>query len=443
MRKRNLFKPAALALTLMLLLSACAGGGAGTSGSGGGTTAGTGGEGGGDAPAGKTTISFWTPFSGGDGEFMTQMIEKFNAENQEIHVEQLANPAGDYYTKLQTSLASDQAPDLMVLHSSRMPQFVPAGFVTPLDDLAAESQLDWGEFNPTILESTIYEDKHYSIPLDTHAIVMYYNKDHLEKAGVLGEDGKPVFDQTPEGFTEFLTKIKAAVPADVAPLAQPDVRTDSYWMFWGFYNQLTEGGKFYDESGKAALNNPQALEALEYVNSLYTSKLIPPKINDAVKLFQDKRAAVLTTGVWSTGAFESVDGLNFGAVPMPQIYDQPATWGDSHTLALPKHGTEDPVKQKAALTFAKWLADNGELWAKAGHIPSVTRVLESQAFKDMPYRSDYAASADFVKYWPRNEKQGQINDNVIKEFEKMMAGKQDPKTTLEKANAVIDKTSGK
>ncbi|OWA35976.1 ABC transporter substrate-binding protein [Saccharibacillus sp. O16] len=443
MRKRRTFKLGAMAMTLMLLLSACAAGGPGTSTDTGtkGTTGST--DTGGDAPAGKVSISYWTPFSGGDGEFMTQMIEKFNSENQEIHVEQLANPAGDYYTKLQTAIASDQAPDLMVLHSSRMPQFVPSGFVTPLDDMAAEAQIDWGEFNPTILESTVYEDKHYSIPLDTHAIVMYYNKEYLKKAGVLGEDGKPIYDKSPEGFTEFLTKIKDAVPADVAPLAQPEVRIDSYWMFWGFYNQLKDGGKFYTADGKAELNNPQALQALEYVNSLYKSGLIPPKVNDAVKLFQDKRAAVLITGVWSTGAFESIDGLDFGVVPMPQIYDQPATWGDSHTLALPKHGKEDPAKQKAALTFAKWLADNGELWAKAGHIPSVTKVLESQAFKDMPYRSDYAQSADFVKYWPRNEKQGQINDNIIKEFEKMMAGKQDAKTTLEKANAVIDKTSGK
>ncbi|MDO3409998.1 ABC transporter substrate-binding protein [Saccharibacillus sp. CPCC 101409] len=434
MRQRPKFKMAALLLTTMLGLSACAAGGPGTT-----TNTGDGGTAAGE----KTTISFWTPFSGGDGEFMTAMIDKFNQENSEIRVEQLANKAEDYYTKLQTAIASDQAPDLTVLHSARMPQFVPAGFVTPLDELASEVQLDWGEFNPTILDSTVYDEKHYSVPLDTHAIVMYYNKDYLKDAGVLGDDGNPIYDKSPEGFTEFLNKIKAAAPKDVAPLAQPSVRIDSYWMFWGFYNQLKDGGKFYDESGKAELNNPQALQALEYVDSLYTSGLIPPKIDDAVKLFQDKRAAVLITGVWSTGSFENIDGLDFGVVPMPQIYDQPATWGDSHTLALPKHGKEDPAKQKAALTFAKWLADNGEMWAKAGHIPSVTKVLDSQAFKDMPYRSDYAESANFVKYWPRNDKQGQVNDNVVKEFEKMMAGKQDAKTTLEKANAAIDKTTGK
>ncbi|WP_458119557.1 ABC transporter substrate-binding protein [Paenibacillus sp. Z6-24] len=429
MRRNKFISTGMLLLAIMLVLSACAGGSQPSQSAEGGET------------AGKTKITFWTPFSGGDGEFMTAMIDRFNQENKEIQVEQLSNRSEDYYTKLQTSLASDQAPDLAVMHSSRMPQFVPSGYVTPLDDLASSAGVNWDEFNPTILESTIYDNQHYSIPLDTHAIVMYYNKKYLEQAGVL-KDGKPVFEQSPEGFTEFLTKIKNAVPADVAPLAQPSVRIDAYWMFWGFYNQLTGGGKFYDANGKAELNNPQALEALEYVNSLYTSNLIPPNVNDAVKLFQDQKAAIVITGVWSTGAFENIKGLDFGVVPMPQIYDQPATWGDSHTLALPKHSKEDPAKQQAALTFANWLAQHGDMWAKAGHIPSVTKVLDSQEFKDLPYRSDYAKSADFVKYWPRNEKQGQVNDNVIKEFEKMMAGKQDPATTLEKSNAVIDKTTG-
>ncbi|MEW4368864.1 ABC transporter substrate-binding protein [Paenibacillus kandeliae] len=430
MNSKLTIRTAFLLLAAMLVLSACAGG-----------TQPSGSTEGGQS-GGKTSITFWTPFSGGDGEFMTAMIEKFNAENQNIHVEQLSNRAEDYYTKLQTSLASDQAPDLAVLHSSRMPQFVPAGYVNELDGLASAAGVKWDDFNPTILDSTIYDSKHYSIPLDTHAIVMYYNKKYLEQAGVL-KDGQPDFDKSPEGFTEFLTKIKDAVPSDVAPLAQPNTKIDSYWMFWGFYNQLNDGGKFYNADGKAELNNPQALEALNYVNSLYTSKLIPPNINDAVKLFQDQKAAVVITGVWSTGAFENIKDLDFGVVPFPQIYDQPATWGDSHTLVLPKHSKEDSAKQQAALTFANWLAEHGDMWAKAGHIPSVTRVVDSQEFKDMPYRSDYAASADFVKYWPRNAKQGQVNDNVVKEFEKMMAGQQDAATTLEKSDISTDKIVGK
>ena len=431
MRNKKWMKLSTLLISLVLVLSACAKTEPPSS------TSNSGGT------KGKTKITFWTPFSGGDGEFMTAMIDKFNQENPNIQVEQLGNTSEDYYTKLQTSLASDQAPDLAVMHSSRLPQFVPAGFVTPLDDLASKTGVNWEDFNSNILDSTVFEGKHYSLPLDTHVLAMYYNKKYLQQADVLKDD-KPVIDKSPEGFTKFLTQIKGAVPGDVAPLAQPNVRIDSYWMFWGLYNQIKDGGgSFYDASGKAALNNPAALQALNYVDSLYTSKLIPPNIDDAMKLFQSQKAATIITGVWATGAFENTKDLDFGVVPMPQLYDQPATWGDSHTLVLPKHSKEDSDKQQAALTFANWLVQHGEMWAKAGHIPAVSKVLDSEEFKALKYRSDYAVSADFVKYFPRNAKQGEVNDNVIKEFEKMMLGKQDPQTTLQHANEVIDKTLSK
>ena len=35
------------------------------------------------------------------------------------------------------------------------------------------------------------DGKQYAVPFDTHPIVLYYNKDLLEKAGLLGEDGLP------------------------------------------------------------------------------------------------------------------------------------------------------------------------------------------------------------------------------------------------------------
>ncbi|MCZ8520764.1 MULTISPECIES: ABC transporter substrate-binding protein [Paenibacillus] len=429
---------ASLLLAASLALSACAktepapAAGAGQSPSEGSTAA-----------AGKVKLTYWTPFSGGDGDFMNEMVKKFNEESKDTQVEILNSRSEDYYTKLQTSMMSSQAPDVAVMHSARLPQYVPAGQLSTLDELAGSAGVSWGDFNGNILSSTVYDGKHYSIPLDTHTLVMYYNTKYLEQAGVL-KDGKPVLESSPEGFVNFLQKIKDSVPKDVAPLAQPNVRIDSYWMFWGFYNQLKDGGKFYAEDGKkGALNNPAALKALEYVNSLYTKELIPPNINDAFKLFLDGKAAVLVTGVWGTGAFENAKGLEFGVVPMPQIYDQPATWGDSHTLVLPKHTQDDPAKQKAALAFSNWLAQHGAMWAKAGHIPAVTKVAQSDEFKALKHRGDYIDSANFVKYWPRNPKQGQINDEIVKEFEKMMFKKQDAAATLKNADAIIEKLNGK
>lgn len=169
------------------------------------------------------------------------------------------------------------------------------------------------------------------------------------------------------------------------------------------------------------------------MNSLYQDKLIPPNINDAFQLFYDGKAAVLITGMWGTGAFEKAAGLHFGVVPMPTLYDRPAVWGDSHNLSIPKKRGMTEEKREAILTFANWIVSHGDMWAKAGHVPSMTELTGSEVFNQLEYRSDYAATANYVAYWPRNAKQWSINERIINEFERMIYGYQTPEEALDAA----------
>src|SRR5690606_11754883 len=112
-----------------------------------------------------------------------------------------------------------------------------------VEKLTAEAKnigIDWKRFNPNILRSVLYEEDYYGVPLDTHALVMYYNKDWLSKAGVLDEAGRPVIPTGAEGFKSFLEQIRRTVPPDIAPLAQPSTRIDSVWLWWSLYNQMMD-----------------------------------------------------------------------------------------------------------------------------------------------------------------------------------------------------------
>ena len=79
---------------------------------------------------------------------------------------------------------------------------------------------------------------------------------------------------------------------------------------------------------------------------------------------------------------------------------------------------------------------HGDMWAKAGHVPSIPQLTSSEVFKSLEYRSDYAASANYVAYWPRNAKQWTINEKIINEFERMIYGYQSPQEAL---NAAVQK----
>ncbi|MCI3926249.1 ABC transporter substrate-binding protein [Paenibacillus sp. TRM 82003] len=385
-------------------------------------------------------LDYWTPFSGGDNVFMTEMVERFNAEQDEIEVVQTNSRLDDYYSRLRTAILAGNAPDVAIVHATSMPQFVQNGYIEEITAPAAEIGIDWSQFNPNIREATEYDGRAYALPLDTHALVMYYNKEHLRLAGVLDETtGQPMIGEGAEGFKAFLEAIRSSAPADVAPLAMPSTRIDAVWFWWSLYHQMSEGGGFYNAEGTATtIDNPQALEALTYIDGLYDSELIPPDINDSFKLFYDGKAAVLMLGMWGTGAFEHAPDLEFGVVPIPVLYDRSAAWGDSHTLAIPtKHGMTDE-KRRAALAFAKWMAEHGELWSQAGHVPSMTKVVNSPAFTSQLYRADYAAAADYVAYWPRHVKQWSMIEIIIKEYEKMIYDRQTPQEALRNAAALID-----
>ncbi|CAM4320380.1 multiple sugar transport system substrate-binding protein [Paenibacillus endophyticus] len=388
----------------------------------------------GEARAAAVKLEFWTPFSGGDNQFMTEMVNQFNKENPSIEVVQMNTRLDDYYSRLRTAIMSGSAPDLAILHQTSLPQFVQNGYIEKLTEPARQAGLDWKGFNANILESIVYDGNPYAVPLDTHALVMYYNKSYLRQAGLLDGNDMPMMSSGADGFHAFLKQLKASIPPDAAPLAQPSTRIDSVWLWWSLYNQLEGGGAFYNEElTETVFNNPKALKALDYTNQLYKQELIPPNINDSFKLFYDGKAAVLITGMWGTGAFEKAPGLDFGVIPMPVLYDHAAVWGDSHTIAIPtKLGMTD-AKKAAALIFAKWCVEHGEMWAEAGHVPSMTKVVASEPFNSLKYRSAYAATANYVAYWPRHVRQWSIVEILIQEFEKMNYSQQTPEQTLENA----------
>jgi multiple sugar transport system substrate-binding protein len=384
-------------------------------------------------------LEYWTPFSGGDNQFMTDMVERFNREHTHIQVNQTNSRLDNYYQRLRTAILAGNAPDVSIIHMTSLPQFVQNGYIEDLSEAAGRVGLDWSGFNPNILQSAIYNGRTFAVPLDTHALVMYYNKKYLQMAGVLDAEGKPIVGEGTEEFASFLRTIAQAVPGDVAPMAQPSTRVDSVWLWWSLYNQMAGGGAFYNDQGTAAvLDNSKAIEALEFVNGLYQEELIPPDINDAFKLFFEDKAAVLITGMWGTGAFENANALDFGVVPVPVLYDQPAVWGDSHTLAMPtKHGMTDE-KRDAILTFASWMVEHGEMWAEAGHVPSLTEVVQGEPFLSLKNRSDYAATADYVAFWPRHPQQWSMVEVLIREFERMIYKQQTPAEALRSANKAIN-----
>lgn len=419
-----------LALTLLLsvsmVLSACSGNSGGADGE--------------AASDGKVSLSFWTLFDGGDGANMQTLVDEFNKTHPDIEVKNTKLAWGEYYTKLVTAVGNGNGPDIGISHSSRLPDLIDQGVVTELDTPAADAGVDWNSYNQNLLSAVTVDDQHYAVPIDTHAFIMFYNKKLLKEAGLLGEDGKPVLEQSADGFVSFLKTLKEKLPAKVTPFALSNNNDDPFRLWWSMYSQLGGNDVISDDLNSAAIDKEKGIKAADYIQKLYTEGYIKKNDPDFYKNFQSGTAAITMTGVWTTGTWESTKDFEFGAMPIPKFYDQEATWGDSHTIILPLTQDEDEAKRKAAMIFADWVADNGQVWAKAGHIPSKPSVLEKQEFKDMPYRSDYSDVASVVKFSKKSTKTAQIREEVAFKFlNEVWVNKMTPADAMNNMEAGIQK----
>lgn len=137
---------------------------------------------------------------------------------------------------------------------------------------------------------------------------------------------------------------------------------------------------------------------------------------------------------------EATEGLEFGAIPFPQIYDRSATWIDSHTFVIPKQKKGlNEEKVMASLTFAKWVTDHAAMWSKAGHIPSTTTAIESEEFKSMPLRQDYLQAGNDGVYLPNSPKLWPIKDQLVQALAGIWAGTYDVDQGLSEAIENMEK----
>ena len=390
------------------------------------------------APAeagGKIELKFWSLFTGGDGEFFDAMIDAFNASQDEIVMTNDMVKFDDYYTKLTTALAARTAPDVVVVHQGNMPNYVANGALLPLDEYISQEILS--DFQTAPLEACRFDGKLYSLPLDVHPIVFYYNVDILEEAGV---------DKVPETAQEFIdAAIKIKENTNYIPFAI-DNTTGTYKaytltrLFFSFMAQ--QGGSFLNsDNTAAALNNEMGKNALVWLQDLVNKYNVNPGELDydaAMNMFKLGEVAFYFNGVWATGTFETVEGLNFKAIPLPGIMGEPAAWAGSHTFAIPVQNQQDPAKIEAAIKFIDWMTSHGEMWAKAGHVPTRLSVVEKQEYKDLPYRSGYADAAKTALETPRTAAWEEIYGTTSDLLEKYVAENTDPQTALNEMEATVN-----
>ncbi len=385
-------------------------------------------------------LVFWSLFSGGDGSYMDQIISDYNNTTPEMGVQSIMLVWGDYYTKLQTAVAAGKGPDIGVSHVSKLPELVDQGAVIPIDDYISKLGIDLSSiYSANSLASVTFDGSIYAIPLDTHAEIMYYNKDILNQAGVsLNADGQLDITSA-DDFRAILDKIKAVLPADSSPLALTNSGDDPYRVWWATYFQMGGSGLVSQDGSSVTMDVDTAVKAAEFVKSLYDDGYILTGIDDHQALFQSGKAGLLFGGTWATGAFENTQGLNFGAQIFPKLFNNDSCWADSHTLIIPfkKGRTEEETLNSVRFIVAA-ASDGGATWAKSGQIPANLSALESQEYLSLKYRSNYKNALQTAVMPTQNANFYAMKSGMIDSLNAYWTGQTDAASAIDNLKAELE-----
>ena len=400
----------------------------------------------------KTQVTWWDFLSGGDGIRMKALIQAFEKDNPDIEINATTLEWGvPFYTKVQTAAAIGQGPDIMTYHLSRLPLGVSTGTLRPFSDDELKSVgLGQSDYFASDWDAAHVDGKLYAVPLDIHSIILYYNKDLLKKAGLLGDDGKPKGLDGLDNFNAALKKLTGANGAQYAVSfhdGQPD--GSSIWrIFYTLLNQ--QGGTFLRDNKVLDGDNGAKAEKALGTMANWVGQGWAPKATSypaSIALFTSGKAAMHINGVWEVPtmvdlAKQNKLGFEWGAIQIPVLFDHAATWADSHAFAIPARKGNDitPDKLKAVLTIASWIDKHSIDWASAGHIPAYKPVTESPAFENLKPNADYASLAKTAVFDPKSTVAGVASptyDAATNFLEPSVNGQMDAKSAVSQTRDAI------
>jgi multiple sugar transport system substrate-binding protein len=316
-----------------------------------------------------------------------ELIAAFKAATPGVDVEFI--PVGkqrDHMAKLATGFSGGNPPDLFLINFRRFGQFAAKGVLEPLGpSLTARGKFREGDFYEQATEAFRFNGQLMCTPQNVSSLVTYYNVAMFKQLGL----PLPTADWD---WAAFMRAAKALTRD-----TNGDGKTDVYGL--GFEPTLIRlvpfvwqaGGQLVDDLAapkRFTLDTPAALEALDFVRSWSTSKVVPPlvenKSEDHESRFARGGLGMVLHSRRYTATLRGVPNLDWDVAPLPR-HKQAATVLHADAYCMAKASTN----KDAAFRFVEFaLSDVGAgIVARSGRtVPAKKSVANGPDFLDAKQR---------------------------------------------------------
>lgn len=301
-----------------------------------------------EAAAEPVTVTVW--FHSGKGEerdVLDAQVETFNAEHEAVQIDAIRLPEGSYNDQVNAAALANDLPCLLDFDGPFLYNYAWSGYLMPLDDYVSDELRN--DFLPSIIDQGTYGGHLYSLGTFDSGLAIWGNKAYLEKAGVRIPTGiDDPWDK--EEFMDALEKLQALDEVEYAIDFKMNYGQGE-WYSYGFSPILQSfGGDLINRtdymSADGVLNGPEAVEAMEFFQSLFEEGYANPAPAGDEDFYISKITALSWVGHWMWGPHSENLGDDLVLIPMPKLGDKAVTgmgswnWGLTSSCGNPDEAWE-------------------------------------------------------------------------------------------------------
>ena len=248
-------------------------------------------------------------------------VDKFNAAHEgEIHVTIEQIPWGTYWTKLDASLETDEAPDVFWMNVY-VYKYAEAGLLEPLDAYIKKDNFDTGIYAQGRLNAYNLSGVQYALPKGLDSVAVALNTEIFSRYGVdLPEEGW-TWDDMRAIATQLKDAIAAAGGSEYPIVMELDAQPS--WMNFLYQN----GGYFLSDDGKTTgVAEAASKDAIQQVVDLMDNgQMAPYSVLSETKgtdLFISGQAGIVFIGSWKASVLEEstlAESGNIRLIQMPKM----------------------------------------------------------------------------------------------------------------------------
>jgi multiple sugar transport system substrate-binding protein len=382
---------------------------------------------------GKITITemdYWSIAT--QSAILSKLFSQYEKLHPNVTIQRNAVPFADLIPKADQEAASHTLPNLIAMDNPDVAAFASTGALTQLDSYF-QGQLNASNYYAGPLQTTLYQNKTYSLPVGSNDLALYYNIKDFQAAGLtppttwseLTADAKLLTQGNTFGFA-----FSATADEEATFQLEP--------FLWSNQGDLSQ------------ISSPQSVAALQLLTDMVNNGSASKAVltwnqPDVATQFGEGHAAMMENGPWELPTLEQQYNMKYGTdfgvvtMPVPQAGGKAEVPLGGEEWCIPVSSNSAAVQ--ATVDLVKWLEQPAQLVEfdeGFGYIPALKSAAQT-VLQSSPDLSVFASEFDTARARTAQlgAKYPKVSQVIWTAMQSALSGSQTPQAALTQAQQQI------